>query len=92
PVLIGSEKLEAIEAFRRLNPKAIPADFRIFHLVAMPAGSLKVLLELKVSPTTYILDREGRVAWRIPGEIPGALSAKVNHILSEPEPEEPGSR
>ena len=40
--------------------------------------------DFRITPTTFILDRHGRVAWRIVGAIRGSLTDKLNHILSEP--------
>lgn len=92
PVAIGIENSEAIERFRSLNPKIIPPGFRIFRMGGVQRSPRSVFKDFTLSPTTFILDRRGRVAWRICGDIPGALTAKVNHILSEPWRAEPGER
>ena len=81
PISIGEGSWEAIQKFRRLNPGSVPSVFSIYRL---KGAARCVFKDLRMTPTTYILDREGGVPWRIYGATPGALTRKVNHILSEP--------
>ncbi len=74
---------KALVRWRRANREALPDTFPIYVPDCAPHTLAEALPDYAISPTTYILDREGRIAWRICGAIPGALIAKINLVLSE---------
>ncbi len=70
--------------YRLKNINAIPATFPIYRPSTDPGSGTSIFKDLRVTPTTYILDRDGNVAWRIAGGIRGSLQDKINHIRTEP--------
>lgn len=82
-VSIGSEGWSGLARWRQLNMSILPADFPIYRPGFQPGSGVSVFGELYGTPTTLILDRHGRVAWRINGSIKGALADRLNHILLE---------
>lgn len=91
PVAIGLEHPQVLAQFRRLNEQSIPADFQIYLLGGVKDGPRSVFPDFAISPTTYLLDRDGQVAWRLCGALPGALPDRINHLLAEPPPHPPGA-
>lgn len=83
PVSIGSEGWSGLARWRQLNTSILPADFPIYRPGLQAGTGASVFGELFGTPTTLILDRHGRVAWRINGAIRGALADRLNHILLE---------
>jgi len=83
PVAIGITHVQALVGFRNQNVETLPPEFQIFLFGKGRGDPRSTFKDFAISPTTYILDRKGQVAWRICGSIPGALTDKINHILSE---------
>jgi thiol-disulfide isomerase/thioredoxin len=83
PVSISDGAWADIARYRQQNVNAIPKTFPIFRPSAEAGAGISVFKDLRVTPTTYILDREGNVAWRITGGVRGSLQDKVNHIRTE---------
>lgn len=75
-----------IARYRQQNINALPATFPIFRPSSDQGAGVSIFKDLFVTPTTYILDREGRVAWRITGGVRGSIQDKINHIRTEPAP------
>ncbi len=84
PVSIVNPGWSAVKQFRRLAGRDLPATFPIYLPGDSPAAGLQVLGELKAAPTTLILDREGRIAWRINGATPGSIADKLNLVRLTP--------
>lgn len=84
PVSLGDGGWPAVVEFKSRNREAIPAAFQVFRPILDAGRTEKVLPELLAVPTTYILDRQGRIAWQILGGVRGALQDKVNHLRLEP--------
>jgi hypothetical protein len=84
PVSIVNPGWPAVKQFRRLAGRDLPATFPIYLPSDSPATGLEVLGDLKVAPTLLILDREGRVAWRINGATPGSIADKLNLVRLTP--------
>lgn len=72
-----------VKQFRKFVGTDLPTTFPIYLPSEESASGLDVLGELKTAPTTFILDRQGRIAWRINGAAPGALADKLNMIRTE---------
>lgn len=72
-----------VNGFRKSVGPDLPAAFPIYLPSQDSAFGLEVLGELKTAPTTFILDRQGRIAWRINGAAPGVLADKLNMIRTE---------
>lgn len=72
-----------VKQFRKFVGAELPATFPIYLPSEESGAGLEVLGELKIAPTTFILDRQGRIAWRINGAAPGALADKLNMIRME---------
>lgn len=72
-----------VKQFRKLVGAGLPAAFPIYLPSGESASGLDALGELKAAPTTFILDRQGRIAWRINGATPGSLADKLNMIRME---------
>jgi len=83
PVAVGITHLQSLTRFRKMNADLLPPEFQLFLFGKGRGEPQSIFKDFVISPTTYILDREGRVAWRICGSIPGALTDRINHILSE---------
>lgn len=84
PVSIVNPGWAAVKQFRKLAGRDLPATFPIFLPGDAEATGLTVLGDLKVAPTTLILDREGRIAWRINGAGPGSVADKLNLVRLTP--------
>ena len=72
-----------VKQFRKFVGTDLPANFPIYLPSEESTAGLDVLGELKTAPTTFILDRQGRIAWKINGAAPGALADKLNMIRME---------
>jgi len=72
-----------VKQFRKFVGTDLPATFPIYLPSEESAAGLGVLGELKIAPTTFILDRQGKIAWMINGAAPGALADKLNMIRME---------
>lgn len=87
PVSLGSEGWSGLARWRQQNKNALPQEFQIFRPKAEMGLGASVFGTLHATPTTFILDRRGRVAWRISGAVRGAISDRLNQILMEPDSE-----
>lgn len=87
PVTLGSEGWSGLARWRQQNKNAIPNEFQIFRPKAEKGSGVSAFGAIYATPTTFILDRKGRVAWRISGAVRGAISDRLNQILLEPNPE-----
>lgn len=83
PVSIGSEGWSGLARWRQLNMNILPKDFPIYRPGTESGTGTSVFGELFGTPTTLILDRHGRVAWRFNGAIKGALADRLTHIMLE---------
>lgn len=83
PISIGEGGWPKIADFRRKNSGAIPAEFRIYRPSAEAGKGISALGQIEYTPATFILDRRGRVAWRIYGGVKGAIQDRLNHTLTE---------
>lgn len=82
-VSIANPGWAPVKEFRKAVGTDLPATFPIY-LPSQEAGSgLDLFGEIKAAPTTFILDRQGRIAWRINGAVPGSLADKLNMIRLE---------
>jgi len=83
PVSMGSEGWGGLTRWRQLNLNVIPKEFPIYRPGIQPGTGTSIFGELVATPTTLVLDRHGRVAWRINGAIRGAVADRLNQILLE---------
>jgi hypothetical protein len=83
PVSIGSEGWSGLARWRQQNMNILSQDFPI-HRPGIESGTgTSIFGELLATPTTLILDRHGRVAWRFNGAIKGALADRLTQIMLE---------
>jgi len=83
PVSIGREGWVGLASWRRQNMNLFPADFTFYRANPEAGTGTSVFGELFATPTTLILDRQGRVAWRFNGAMRGALADRLNQIVLE---------
>jgi len=84
PVTIGEEGWSGLARWRQKNVNIIPAEFPIYRPNPVQGTGTSVFGTLYATPTTFILDREGKVAWRMSGALRGAIWDRLNQILLEP--------
>ena len=82
-VSLGSEGWTGLARWRQANMNIIPKDFPIYRPGIKTGTGTSIFGEVFGTPTTLVLDRQGRVAWRINGAIRGAVADRLNHIMLE---------
>ncbi len=83
PVSLGSESWARLKDWRLKNAGAIPDAFPVYKPNTDKGTGASALGPLRATPSTFILDREGRIAWRVYGAVTGSVTDKLNHILTE---------
>lgn len=83
PITMGSEGWTGLARWRQANMNIIPKDFPIYRPGIKTGTGTSIFGEVFGTPTTLVLDRQGRVAWRINGAIRGAVADRLNHIMLE---------
>jgi hypothetical protein len=82
-VTIGSEGWGGLSRWRQQNMNILTPDFSIYHPGTKSGTGTSIFGELLATPTTLIVDRHGRVAWRLNGAIRGAVADRLNQIMLE---------
>lgn len=85
PVTLGNEGWGGLSRWRQKNLNAIPAEFSIYQPSTESGTGASAFGPLFATPTTFILDRKGRIAWRMSGAMRGAIWDRLNQILLEPD-------
>ena len=83
PVSLASDGWSGLTRWRTQNHTSIPAEFQMFRPSSTPGQGTSVFKDFKVVPTIYLIDSEGRIAWRIVGAMKGSLADKLNLLLAE---------
>lgn len=83
PVSIGREGWGGLARWRQQNMNILTNDFPIYRPGIQPGTGTSIFGELFGTPTTLILDRHGRVAWRFNGAVRGALADRLSHVMLE---------
>lgn len=88
PINLDEEGWAVVTPFLIQNRQALP-NFRAF-MAGTGKHGLSVLGEVKSYPTTFLVDADGRLAWRWSGYGEGLVIERLNQLLRElPPPAKP---
>lgn len=89
PVNRDEEGWSIVTPFLSKNSKVLEG-FRVF-MAGTGTNGISILGEVKAFPTTYLIDAEGKVAWRWSGYGEGLLLERLKMLLRELPPPKPAS-
>lgn len=83
PVNMDEDRISVLPRFLGRNEKALGEFTAYYPGLGKEGIGANFGREIEAYPTTYLLDGEGRIAWRWTGYGEGTLVARINQLLQE---------